>query len=278
MIKKNSQILENPLQDIDWPYYWKRDLKSLPQHNKKKNWDNIASKFKKWMEKDDYPERLLSKVKTQPNFTVLDIGCGEGVITVPMAQKVSKVTGIDLSRKMLEILKEKADKEALNNLECFEGDFSDINLENMGHYDVIIASRCLNGIMDIENLLKNINQMADYVYITLWGPTSRDYENEARDILNKEHPQYPEYIYIYNLLFQMGIVANVEKLECGTINAYNDLDEAVDRYRWKMGGLTSEESEILRNHLDKTLIKKEDGTLENPHEKPDWILIWWKND
>lgn len=278
MVKKNSQMLDDPLHDIDWSYYWKRDLNSLPQHNKSKNWDNIAQKFKEWMEKDDYPERLLNKIKTHPEYTVLDIGCGEGVITIPLARKVSKIIGIDLSEKMLEILSEKADKEGLENLEYFNGDLMNINYEDIGKFDIVVASRCLNGIKDIENLLKNINKIGKCVYITLWGPNSKKYENDARDLLHKEHPRYPEYIYIYNMLFQMGITANVEKLKCETINTYKTLEEAVDRYSWKMGGLTPEETVILQNHLDKTLIKKDDGTLENPHEKPDWILIWWKND
>ena len=59
------------------------------------------------MEKDDYPDKLLNKIKTSPHYFVLDIGCGEGVITVPLAKKVSKVIGVDLSSKMLGTFKRK---------------------------------------------------------------------------------------------------------------------------------------------------------------------------
>ncbi len=37
----------------------------------------------------------------------LDLGCGEGSITLPIAKQVRKVTGVDSSTKMLELLNKK---------------------------------------------------------------------------------------------------------------------------------------------------------------------------
>ena len=277
VLKSNFHV-DDPLKSIDWQYHWEKELKELPSHNQSKNWDGIAKKFRKWMEKDDYPEKLLNKIKTKPEYSVLDIGCGEGVITIPLAKKVSEVTAVDLSGEMLVLLREKAQKEGLNNLNYLNGDLRDLDLEKLGKYDVVVASRSLNGVMEIEDTIQKINKIGNYVYITLWGPEGRKYEQIARDLLNKEHSKYPSYIYVYNMLYKMGITANVEKLECDTVNNYNNIEEAMDRYRWKIGDLNSEEEKILRDHLEKTLIVKEDGTLENPYEKPDWVLIWWKND
>jgi hypothetical protein len=76
----------------------------------------------------------------------------------------------------------------------------------------------------------------------------------------------------------MGITANVEKLECETVNIYENVEEALDRYRWKIGDLNPAEEKIMRGHLNEILIDNGDGTLINPYENPDWILIWWRND
>lgn len=272
-----SNIIEDPINDINWSYYWKKGLSELPPSNGSKDWDNIAQKFKKWMEKDDYPEKLLSRIKTNPKYSVLDVGCGEGVITVPLAKKVYEVTCVDLSNEMLGLLKERAAKEGLNNLNFLHGDLINISEDSIGKMDVIIASRCLNGIMDIEMLLKKMNKIGKYIYITLRSSDTLKSE-KIFNILDRNYPKYPSYIYVYNLLYQMGITANVEKLECDTANIYENVEEALDRYRWKIGGLNPEEEEIMRKHFIETLVSKEDGTLENPYEKPDWILIWWKND
>ena len=112
IITKNQiNSVDDPLNDIDWQYYWETELNNLPPNNKSKNWDDIAKKFERWMKKDDYPDKILDKIETKPEYSVLDIGCGEGVLTVPLAKKVSSVTCVDLSKEMLKILKKKAKDE-----------------------------------------------------------------------------------------------------------------------------------------------------------------------
>ena len=216
----------------------------------------IAKKFRKWMEKDDYPKKLLNKIHTEPEYSILDIGCGEGVITIPLAKKVSKVTAIDLSSEMLELLKEKAQKEGLDNIKYIHGDITSINPDIVEKHDIVIASRALNGIRDIETLLKNINEIGKYVYITLKSPEIRKYDVMNDNIFDKKQSNSSSHIYIYNMLYQMGIIANMVKLECKTINTYNNIEEAIDRYKWKIGDINQGKEEILRNNLQNILIKK----------------------
>jgi ubiquinone/menaquinone biosynthesis C-methylase UbiE len=270
-------MIKDPLNDINWSYYWQKELKELPSSNKSKDWDNIAKKFKIWMKKDDYPGKLLEKIETHPNYSVLDIGCGEGTITLPIAKKVSEVTCIDLSIKMLDILDQKAENEGITNITCLQGDMLDISLDGMGKKDVVIASRCLNGVMEIETMLRKINKIGESVYITLRYSENDNIEDKTKSVLNREYPKYPSYMYVCNILHKMGITANVEKLECDTLNIYEDMDEVIDRYRWKMGGLNHDEELLLRDHFKKILVTNEEGYLENPEESSDWILIWWKN-
>jgi ubiquinone/menaquinone biosynthesis C-methylase UbiE len=268
-------IPEDPVRDINWQHLWEKNFKRIPIQ-KEKDWDKIAKKFRKWMEKDDYPEKLLNKITTISEYSVLDVGCGEGAITIPLAKKVYKVTAVDLSGEMLELLKEKAQKEGLDNITYIHGDLTDINLDTDKKYDIVIASRVLDGIIDIETFLKNINKIGKNIYITLKSPENRNYDIVNGSIFDESLSNHSGYIYFYNMLYQMGITANVEKLQCETINIYNNIDEAVDRYRWKIGDMNPENEEKLRTHLGKILVKKED-ILESPYGKPDWILIWWKN-
>jgi 2-polyprenyl-3-methyl-5-hydroxy-6-metoxy-1,4-benzoquinol methylase len=230
------------------------------------------------MEKDDYPEKLLSRINTKSEYSILDIGCGEGIITIPLAHKVFKVTAFHLSCEMLDLLKEKAQEERLDNIKYIQGDLTDINLETGGKYDIVVASRVLDGVRDIETFIKNINQLGRNIFIKLKSPGIQNNEVINRNIFDEKLSNHSGHIYFYNMLNQMGIIANVEKLQCETINTYDNIEEAMDRYRWRLGNLTQEKEKMLKTHLEKILIKKEDSTLENPYEKPDWILIWWKND
>ena len=52
------------------------------------------------------------------NDTVLDLGCGEWSITVPLSKKVKKVIALDSSVKMLECLEKRVNTQNISNIEC----------------------------------------------------------------------------------------------------------------------------------------------------------------
>lgn len=95
-----KQCIDNP-NDVDWVNFWAERLKN----KKNKDWDKAAPGFYKRTRKDDYQDALFEKLILDENDTVLDVGCGEGSVTIPIAEKVRKVIGIDSSPKMLEYLK-----------------------------------------------------------------------------------------------------------------------------------------------------------------------------
>ena len=72
-------------------------------------------------QKTDYDEfiRFYGSVFERLSFTprtVVDLGCGSGAVTVPLARAGYEVTGIDISPDMLAIAQNKADKAGLDIL------------------------------------------------------------------------------------------------------------------------------------------------------------------
>ena len=108
MLFKIPIKIDDP-EEIDWAYFWEKKVEA--KDDIKKDWDKEASRFGKYAVCGGYNNELLSKLKLDKEDTVLDLGCGEGSITIPISKQVKSVTGVDLSENMLELLNENAQKE-----------------------------------------------------------------------------------------------------------------------------------------------------------------------
>jgi ubiquinone/menaquinone biosynthesis C-methylase UbiE len=253
----------------------------MPRKNRKKMWNKIALKFDKWMKTDDYPQKLTAMVHKEPYYTILDLGCGNGSITLEVAKHVKEVTAVDISEEMLNLVMKGARDKGLNNIKYVQSTVEALKSDQIGKYDVVIASRSLGGIYNLQKELKKIDKLAKkYVYITIWGANARQFEKELCQVMGTEYHQHPDYIYVCNMLYQLGIYANVKMLDLESRPVYSNLEDVMERCMWKLGWITDEiketEKKKLEKFLKKTAAKNEDGTLHYPSNKPDWVLLWWK--
>lgn len=94
--------------------------------------------------------------------TVLEVGCGGGRWCFYLADKVSHVTGIDISEEMISLCKKTADNKKIENADFITIDF--LSLPNNRKYDLVYFSGVLQYIDDdtiakilskLEGLLNN---------------------------------------------------------------------------------------------------------------------------
>lgn len=275
-MNKDKHYIKSP-EDIDWEYFWGKQLER--KKDRKKDWNKAAPHFHKSNLRDDYKTTLLKKLDIlSKNDTVLDIGCGEGTITIPIAKKVKSVTGIDSAENMLKILNEKSNKENINNVNTILKPIEEIRYKDIGNYDVVVASRSLNSIIPIKETLKEINKIANkYVFITLFGPENWKLEREFQEYIGNDPKDFPAYTYLINILYNMGIYANVERMDIKSYREYDTIEDAMDNGKFRVDLLNDEEIEELKIYLNKVLKKDpKTGKLYNKKDKADWILIWWK--
>lgn len=90
------------------------------------------------------------------NETVLEFGCGTGLVGINLVPYVKKLTGIDTSEKMVEIFNEKAKKLNLN-AEAFKKDIFEIN----GKFDLVISSMTMHHIKNISALSEKLYEITD---------------------------------------------------------------------------------------------------------------------
>ncbi len=269
------------IEDIDWNRMWNQALNKMPKKDAKEMWNKIAAKFDQWMKTDNYPQEFAAKIHKKPKYTVLDLGCGNGSITLELAKKVKEVTAVDMSNEMLSLVNKKALDENISNINYLQSTIEDLEIEGLCQYDVVISSRSLGGVQDLKKELKKIDDLAKkYVYITLWSATANQFDKEVAEFMDIEYHQQPDYIYALNMLYQMGIYANVEMLENQTPPVYCNIEDAMERCLWKIGWNANEikkDDKIkLERFLKQNLIKKDNETLNHTTNNPRWVLLWWK--
>jgi SAM-dependent methyltransferase len=177
-------------------------------------------------------------MRPRKSWTVLDMGCGGGTIAIPLARKVKSVTAVD---------------------------------------DVAIASRSLSGdnVKDGLDKLHKAARKAVYISTVVGsGPVDvRLYESTGR----KFKPEQ-DYICYYNLLYEMGIRANVTFLLERHRNQWDSPEDALDGQRWMFRGMTEDDEEGVRTYLKQHLVHAF-GHWRLPYTRSCyWAVMWWTKD
>ena len=97
---------------------------------------------------------MLAKVEFQGDERVLDIGCGDGLHTLLLGQKVGHITGIDVNSEFVATARSYADRMGSR----VEADFRDQPLEQIqfpdNHFDIIFSICVIEHIDNYEEVLQ----------------------------------------------------------------------------------------------------------------------------
>ena len=87
------------------------------------------------------------------NKKILDIGCGGGILSEELSKMGAKVTGIDSSKKSINIAKKHA-KERDLEIEYINGSILDVS--NPGNYDCVVCFEMIEHIHEPKKLIEKI--------------------------------------------------------------------------------------------------------------------------
>ncbi len=128
---------------------------------------------------------LEEEILPSPPARILDLGCGPGLYSLPLAQKGYEVLGMDISRRSLDYAREQARREKNLNLEYREMDYRELNWEN--YFDAILLIYCDLGALlkeDRDRVLKGIYRAlrpGGIFVFDVFTPARRGREAEGRD-------------------------------------------------------------------------------------------------
>lgn len=147
----------------------------------------LRGRLKNPVKRVNKSRRAIHKIlkKSGKRNLLLDVGCGNGLFTVPLADLFNFVVGVDLSKGMIKRCKEKRD-----NLDFILASATDLPLKD-NVFDAVISLSVLEYIKpksSVEKTLKEISRTAkndSFIFLTFWdephSPT-----NFVKNVLEKE--------------------------------------------------------------------------------------------
>jgi len=111
-----------------------------------KFWDGYAKWYKLWIEHTHYHERIIEVLMTmtKPGWRVLDIGAGNGILSIPLYARGCEVTALEPSAGMRNLLYEEAFKNRIDGLTVDERIWEEAHCYEFLDYDLIIACNTLH--------------------------------------------------------------------------------------------------------------------------------------
>jgi ubiquinone/menaquinone biosynthesis C-methylase UbiE len=127
----------------------------------KKYWDKLAPDYDQFIEKTwkVYASLLIDKISQDvKGDIVLDVAAGTGLVALKVAERASKVYGIDISEPMIEEAKKKAKEMGIKNVEFSVNDAYALPFDN-DMFDTVICNNALHNMKEPQKALSEIRRV-----------------------------------------------------------------------------------------------------------------------
>lgn len=157
---------------------------------------------------------LLSKDMLSSDMEVLDIGCGPGKHSLEFSKEAKKVTGIDISPKMIQFAKDNSIKIGATNSDFIMIPWGQIDLEKQNwrkKYDLVFASMC-PGINNSETLMKMVQASKGFCFLSCFANRTDKIRDEFNKVVlgqNNNSRGKNKACYIFNILWQSGFYPEI---------------------------------------------------------------------
>jgi SAM-dependent methyltransferase len=260
------------LTNIDWRTEWFEQYKLRREPGDASYWDVRSVGFVRKHEHSSYAEDFIGLAALTPGQSVLDVGCGAGTLSLPLANAGHPVLAVDFSPGMLDGLKDRAQREQTQGIEwrllSWTDDWPAAGVGRKS-VDVALASRSLI-VADLWEALVKLDETArDKVCVTMatsHGPRSAE---AIMAKLGRETPRRPDFVYGMNMLFQMGIEPQLRYVDSYKNDCFTNSDDAFEDFRDRIEGMTPADERALKDYLTTHLVKVDSETLSSAHAPRD---------
>jgi ubiquinone/menaquinone biosynthesis C-methylase UbiE len=139
---------------------------------------------------------LVAKIGVKSGMDVLDVGCGDGDTAIPAAKLGANVTGVDISRNLVEAANERAKKEGVaEHCKISEGDVTDLKDQQDGSFDLtmsIFGAMFAPRPFDVAKEMVRVTRKGGRIVMGNWIPGDPTMVSQILKISSAYTPPPPE--------------------------------------------------------------------------------------
>ena len=242
---------------VDWARAWSEDFDRRISPSDAKAWGERAGNYAD-RRLGNYERAFIDYLDLAPGETVLDFGCGPGVLAIPLAQRGHRVLACDFSQGMLDELVRRAKDEGVDDLietrlVAWDDDWvaKGVPVECA---DVAVASRSITTRDMLGALLKLDAAARRRACVTLAAGHSPRRDERAYEAVGRKRRWVADYAWCMSMLFQHGVYPELSYIMTHSHPAFRDRAEATHELTRMMesdaGPLTEHEKKLLDKFLD----------------------------
>ena len=196
---------------------------------------------------------LVSKLGIRKGMKVLDLGCGDGTTALPEARLGADVLGVDLTSKLLDAGRMRAEKEGLANCRFQEGDASNLDGLADESFDLVVS---IFGAMfaprpnDVAKELVRVTRKGGRIVMGNWIPNDPTFVAQLLKISTAYSPPPPEG-FVSPMLW--GVEKEVVERFGGAGIPKENVSFVRDTYNFDFAGPPSEFIDVFRRFYGPTM-------------------------
>lgn len=264
---------------VDWEERWQRYQDGRTRPNGSVEWDKRAGSYGSRSD-GAYEQEFLRRAAVRPGECVLDMGCGTGLLAVPLAQRGCRVTCADFSDAMLEATRRAAHEAGVDDLVttvhlAWDDDWAAAGVEP-GAFDVALASRSIATYHLTDALRKLDGAATRRVCLTLASGRSPCRDERAFQAVGRPRTAVADHQYALNILFDHDVYPELSYIESSKRPGFPDKESAHAELAYMLGGeLSQAESAALDAFLDEHYADDPDAKWPRRYASDELRVVRW---